>query len=306
MKAKMFSTSKILLVLLFVFCTSLLVTHCDDDSPSETPGQVETPTFSIAGGNHFGTQSTTITVASPSGSTVIYTTDNSAPTADVSCNATNGTALSSGSSISIPVTTTLRAIGCKVDWTTSSENTATYTIEFITFITAGTFDGDLIAAEGNSLANGILAADSLCMADTNKPAGGNTYKALIVDGTNRVASVTNNAGDGQVDWVLKSNSNYYRSDGTTLIMTTDVNRIHVFLSGDLTNSFGGTYYEYWTGLYSTWIVHPARCINTTSWDTNTTGINGRHGIMTLKNSGAISATDIDCDTTSICLLCVEQ
>ena len=134
-----------------------------------------------------------------------------------------------------------------------SSDSAGPTVPSKIFVTAGSFTGDLVTEEGSGKANGILAADALCMSDANYPGTG-TYKALIVDGANRVASVTANAGDGQVDWVLKPNTNYSRSDGTTLIMTTDANAIFVF--GTLNNGFENTHHPYWSGLNDDWTATP--------------------------------------------------
>jgi len=117
------------------------------------------------------------------------------------------------------------------------------------FVSASLFTGDLVTEEGSGLANGIAAADALCMGDTNYPGYG-TYKALIVDGTNRVASLISNAGDGQVDWVLKPGTSYYRSDATTSIMLTDAKGIFVF--GTLDNAFVSDPAPYWSGLSSDW------------------------------------------------------
>ncbi|MCZ8155854.1 MAG: DUF1554 domain-containing protein, partial [Leptospira sp.] len=80
----------------------------------------------------------------------------------------------------------------------------------------------------------IAGADTVCMNDSAKPTQSTVFKALLVDETGcsgspcRRASITPNAGDGQIDWVFKPNTSYYRSDGTTLIMTTNGNAIFIF------------------------------------------------------------------------------
>ena len=51
-------------------------------------------------------------------------------------------------------------------------------------------------------------------------AGLEGYKALFADGTNRRASVSPHAGDGQIDWVLTPWTRYVRDDGE-LVWTTD-------------------------------------------------------------------------------------
>jgi len=123
-----------------------------------------------------------------------------------------------------------------------------------TFVTQSMFTGDLITEEGSGMANGIMAADALCMADanyTNEAGGVGIYLALIVDGTNRVACTSGNCITGgsseHVNWVLHKNTAYYRSDGKTLVMTTNQNGIYDFGSGDLPASFAGGVINYWTG-----------------------------------------------------------
>lgn len=173
-----------------------------------------------------------------------------------------------------------------------------------TFITTNTFDGDLQTAGGG--ANGIEGADNLCMDPANGYPGTGTYKALIVDGVNRIASLTGNAGDGQVDWVLNPNTNYYRSDGTTLIMTTNANGIHDFSVADLVNTFDTG--SYWTGLSpfigNEWTTLADDCIN---WNSNNSGNQGRFGIGLFPDSRSIGHGISDCDTILFrSLACVEQ
>jgi hypothetical protein len=63
-----------------------------------------------------------------SGATIIYTTNNTAPTANSSCVATNGTAIANGSTVSVSTTLTLEAIGCLSGDTNSSVASGVYTI----------------------------------------------------------------------------------------------------------------------------------------------------------------------------------
>lgn len=177
----------------------------------------------------------------------------------------------------------------------------------LTFVTNITFTGDLVTEEGNVLTTGIAAADALCMADSNYPGTG-TYKALIVDGVNRVASVTANAGDGQVDWVLKPRTTYYRSDGTTKIMTTDASGIFVF--GALDNSINGAGALYMTGIDSDWTLYDvtAQNENCNGWtyggiNNGTTAAVGR---LDQTSSAAITFTSGGWCSTPLALVCVQQ
>jgi len=140
--------------------------------------------------------------------------------------------------------------------------------------------------------------DNLCNTDVNKPATG-TYKAIIVtdNGTGRRASVTSNAGDGQIDWVLAANTAYFRPSGTAL-MTTNANNIFVF--GALTNSFGTAAINYWTGLETDWTSHVQDCGNWTS----TTG-SGNYGLASDTGGNAIKSGGPNC-TENHHLLCAEQ
>ncbi|MCE9598839.1 MAG: DUF1554 domain-containing protein [Spirochaetia bacterium] len=72
---------------------------------------------------------------------------------------------------------------------------------------------------------GIAGADSVCANDANRPASVVTVKAFLVSPGTRVASVTADVGDGQLDWVLHPNKQYRRSDGITVIGTTGANRL---------------------------------------------------------------------------------
>jgi len=176
-----------------------------------------------------------------------------------------------------------------------------------TFVTASAFDGNLIAVTGK--ANGVLAADALCMKDAQYPGTG-TYKALIVDGTTRIASLSPNAGDGQVDWVLKPNAIYYQSDGRTPVMTTGGNGLFVF--GTLKNPFDPNGADtYWTGLSPDWTTFPPtnganqNCLgwsyNADIWNRGTFGQGGATDSKAIYGSYNALCTD-----KSYHLICVEQ
>jgi len=177
-----------------------------------------------------------------------------------------------------------------------------------TFVMAGTAgDGNLLANGRNINSNvttGVGGADALCMDDFDYPGTG-VYKALIVDGINRIASVSPNTGDGQVDWVLQANTNYYRADGTTLVMTTDANGLMVFAvngGSDLTNPFIPDTFNYWTGLASDWQTSNDTC---GTWNNNQNTSVGNMGLGSATTFEAIDSTSNNCDVTRK-LLCVEQ
>lgn len=173
-----------------------------------------------------------------------------------------------------------------------------------TFIMAGTTNGNLLATgqiEDSSVTTGVQGADALCMSDFNYPGSGR-YKAMVVDGVNRVASLSANAGDGQVDWVLKPNTSYYRADGSTLVMTTDQNALLNFTNTMLSNTIGdNNSFQFWTGLSSDWISSDSCNV----WNTAGNATTGRMGIADSVVSTAIDNVSASCDVSRK-LLCVEQ
>lgn len=96
--------------------------------------------------------------------------------------------------------------------TTCSETSAGCRI----FLTAAIFNGNL---------GGVAGADEKCNADSNKPTGNLSYKALIVDATNRTITITGaNTASPEVsnvkDWPLKANTKYFQKSGAEFATTT--------------------------------------------------------------------------------------
>jgi hypothetical protein len=141
------------------------------------------------------------------------------------------------------------------------------------------------------------------MIDTIKPTG--TYKALLVDETGcstgttpcRRASTTANAGDGQIDWVLKASMGYVRaSDGIT-IGTTDASGLMITQTNSVTTVASSTV---WLGLRTNWIAEPLlNCINWTDGGGATAVINDQ------STNPIISGTSNICSIINA-LLCAEQ
>ena len=182
--------------------------------------------------------------------------------------------------------------------------------KYKTFVTAATFTGDIKAAGGQ--ATGIASADYLCMNDTNTPTDGSTYKAMLVDGTVRVAcgSGNYNCSDGtigQKDWVFKPNTTYTQSDGTTPIFTTDANGVFDFgeaLTNTLTNSFDISASTYYTGLLGDWTLNvEGMCLYWAKGDFGPGGI-GSYGLGDQTNYSSIAGSD-SCEYFRR-LICVEQ
>ena len=179
---------------------------------------------------------------------------------------------------------------------------------FKTFITTAEFTGDIRAAGGMGTA--IASADALCQADAGKPAGSATYKAMLVDGVNRIACATMMCAGGlaeHVDWVFKPNADYYQSDGTTLVFTANANGVFDFSSAGA-NRFGSGAGPYWTGLnegVAAWVtVSNQLCSGASGAWSDTAGI-GDFGSTAFTGWGAIGGGAQGC-TALKHLVCVEQ
>ncbi len=151
----------------------------------------------------------------------------------------------------------------------------------------------------------VAGADSICMNDSAKPSASTIFKALLADETGcsgnpcRRASIAANAGDGQIDWVFKPNTSYYRSDGTTLILTTNSNSIFVF--GNFTNPITTTAFTTLTGMSGNWFTFAnSNCTNYSS-----TGGSVTTSQSNLTSSAAISGAGLGC-AGSFYIFCVEQ
>lgn len=167
----------------------------------------------------------------------------------------------------------------------------------IIFVTSSTPNGDF---------GGIAAADALCMADANYPAGSGVFKALLVDSVNRIACTTASCGIGgaseHVDWVLAASTAYVRLDGTTAIGTTTSLGL---LPTTLTNSFNGAATFSWTGLDGNplWVTDSNICSTWTSSSGIATGAVGQNNQTAV--SSAIGVGGGFCDIGKP-LVCVEQ
>ncbi|WP_016750247.1 endostatin-like outer membrane lipoprotein LenC [Leptospira kirschneri] len=171
---------------------------------------------------------------------------------------------------------------------------------------------------------GIAGADAYCQSQvpTNLPSGG-IYKAMIVDGVNRVATTVGpNSKVGQKDWVLLPNQKYIRDYDDVFIMTTNSSGMFDFANNNqLENSFSQIAAAQWTGLNSDWTVWTSGGIPITcdSWNSNDLSVYGVYGMANSKNSNALKAEESNGAFTTSCshnftsygnyrlgLVCVEQ
>ncbi|MCG9876358.1 MAG: DUF1554 domain-containing protein [Leptospiraceae bacterium] len=151
--------------------------------------------------------------------------------------------------------------------------------------------------------NSATTADTKCNSDASRPAGPNPYKAMLVDSTRR-ASITPNAGDGQLDWVFKPNMSYERPDGTA-IGNSNANSLLQF---PLTNSIF-TAAQYHTGLNSDWTtLNLGNCSDWTDGTSllNGSGVSGRAEYTTTAILNGAAAVSCGASATGQQLLCVEQ
>ena len=162
----------------------------------------------------------------------------------------------------------------------------------------------MFVADNVSTNTGISGLDNACANSSNKPSGG-TYKALVVDGTNRIACTTANCSGGtseHIDWVLKPNKEYRRTDGSTVIGTTNSNGIFSFpISNGVDEYNSGTFSITVSALESNWTSSTDDC-------TNFSLTSGDYGT---SNFSETDTTFIDwatssCTGSALHVVCVEQ
>ncbi|TGK87706.1 DUF1554 domain-containing protein [Leptospira noumeaensis] len=142
--------------------------------------------------------------------------------------------------------------------------------------------------------------DSSCQSDPNYPGTGN-YKAMVVDGISRRASLTANLGDGQIDWVFKANQAYIRPGGVN-IETSNANGL---FTSSLSTPITSVSSDHWTGLNPDWTSYlDGACLK---WTTNATFELGMTGdgytqdIVTLTAGRGLQQCSVNRE-----LVCVEQ
>ncbi|MCG6141609.1 DUF1554 domain-containing protein [Leptospira mtsangambouensis] len=142
--------------------------------------------------------------------------------------------------------------------------------------------------------------DSSCHVDPNYPGTGN-YKAMVVDGVSRRASITQNVGDGQIDWVFKANQAYIRPNGIN-IETSNANGL---FTTSLSTPITTVSSDHWTGLNLDWTSYlDGACLK---WTTNASyelGVAGdayTQDIVTLTAGKGLQNCSVNRE-----LVCVEQ
>lgn len=144
----------------------------------------------------------------------------------------------------------------------------------------------------------VSGADAICSLDTHCPPGA-ICKAMILNGSTRIASTTANLGDGQVDWVLKPNAHYYLTDGSTLVSNTDNTSLLQF---PFTNAIDSVNFGTWFGGTTGWVYD-----TNTSCFTWTALVNTESGFIlrTQQATNLFLGANYGC-ANPLKLLCVEQ
>lgn len=143
-------------------------------------------------------------------------------------------------------------------------------------------------------------------------AGLEGYKAMFADGTNRRASTSPYAGDGQIDWALRPWTRYVRDDGE-LVWITDATALLGVRDGGpqpllvpISESPGA---RAATGLRGNWVTELNSDCN--NWTTNSTGASQFMGLADELDSedflaGITPAISPGNCGTSVPVYCVEQ
>ena len=132
------------------------------------------------------------------------------------------------------------------------------------FVTSAKHVGDFANDPTLSGPTAMEKADDFCMQDTNLPADGSIYKALLVDGLNRDAVTL-------TDWVLQPNTIYYRPSGVEIDTTGD-DAIFLAFWRDMKNSIGkdndDAFQNAWTGIANAADFSTNATFNCSGWSSS--------------------------------------
>lgn len=137
------------------------------------------------------------------------------------------------------------------------------------------------------------------------------YRAMFSDGEDRVASLTSNTGDGQVDWVLAPWRAYVNGDGDLLAITDGAALLGVRdgAFSELANAIEpGDLGGRWTGLNQDWTALEAN-ENCNNWTSATANYQMMTGIPNAVDEGFLRQSPdytYPCNNTQRPVYCVEQ
>ncbi|WP_061215687.1 DUF1554 domain-containing protein [Leptospira santarosai] len=174
------------------------------------------------------------------------------------------------------------------------------------FVSSYTNNASVPPLSHNGNFGGIAGADAYCNSHIpTSLTGTGSYKAMLVDGKNRVATtVGQTSSTGQKDWVFEKNTSYYRADGD-LVFTTNDAGLFDFSNGSLTRPFADVFYLYdfgiWTGLQSNWKTAASTQLCSSAsqpWTSGSSPVRGSIGYANYNSSASISTGSIPCQWTS--------
>ncbi|MCC5813496.1 MAG: DUF1554 domain-containing protein [Leptospira sp.] len=163
---------------------------------------------------------------------------------------------------------------------------------------------------------GVSGADNKCATTSFNPDTSKSYKALIVDGSNRVACKTPGCSGGtseHKDWVLKPLTIYKRYNGRvgfivedgSIIGKTNKNGVFTFpIAATISKSQG---HFFWTGFRTDWTSESEDNRNCVKWSNDGNGpIKGAIGVTQQVGESSIGGDYRTCNDIGVRLLCVEQ
>ena len=177
------------------------------------------------------------------------------------------------------------------------------------FATKETHVGNFAADPTLTGGNAVQKADDFCNRSISKPDTA-IYKALLVDGTTRIAPTGSSSG---TDWVLQPNTTYYRAYYDVPIDTTGSIAILPAYFYDMDASFSACNpgeCDAWTGIAdaSTFAADTDNC---GGWGATTSGTPhlGWMGQLDAVNGSAVSHTEGACNESGEVrarVICVQQ
>jgi Protein of unknown function (DUF1554) len=258
-------------------------------------------TFSIANPATTGIISgTTITVTLPTGYNLSPLTANFTHNgASVKIGATTQTSGSTANDFSYTLTYTVYAVdgtsqNYTVNVTSSDCDSSAYCVIFVYTPTIGANFSSIAGFGGDA----IKAVDSECGANAGAAgAPGNKYRAMILSsGSITPRTLTQN-------WALKPSKQYRRTNGSTIIGTTNSSSIFPVFSTPLTNAISATFVNVYTGITVTSNTVWTQTNNCNNWSVTSGTADGGAGNLT--GSGIVEGNPLACNL-GVAVYCVQQ
>ncbi|TGN19237.1 chitobiase/beta-hexosaminidase C-terminal domain-containing protein [Leptospira idonii] len=276
---------------------NLRVVGCKSNYSASTAGTslfnftVSDPVFKLGNVNFLPASATlpnsNFVLSSTTSTATICLTDNGTTPA---CDSSGGCMIGSPSANYLHASSrTVSMVACKTNYGSSSVATKTLTISspvLRVFVSETATDGLMSTAN----------ADSLCNNDLARPYYGSNYKAVRMGG----------GRNGTTDWVLLKGWDYYRTDGTTLIGTTQSGAGLGWTSGTFVNSIGISGANVFTGIDMDGSGNMNESgFSCSGWTTNDGASYARSGTAGSNSSTAFANGANTCATSSK-LYCAEQ